>query len=112
MRQLLRQSRIRFNLIGICSSGSETVFYSIVVPVYNSATVLPELYRRLIAVMESLGERFELLVVDDDSADGSWAALEAITRGDPRVSAIGLAQNVGFLQTSGLRRFSTEFVRP
>ncbi len=73
----------------------EGVCYSVVIPVYNSAAVLPKLFSRLVAVMETLGEQFELLFVDDNSADGSWAVLEAITRGDPRVSAIGLAGNVG-----------------
>lgn len=76
-------------------AGSEPVFHSVVVPVYNSAIILPRLYVRLIAVMEALEKRFEVIFVDDDSIDTSWAALETVALADPRVSAIRLARNVG-----------------
>ena len=38
---------------------------TIVIPVYNERPVLPELQRRLDAVLAGAGERAELLFVDD-----------------------------------------------
>jgi glycosyltransferase involved in cell wall biosynthesis len=86
--------------------------YSVVVPVYNSAPVLARLYTRLIAVMASLGRRFELIFVDDGSADASWSLLAEIARADPRVIAIRLARNVGQGEATlaGLRASSGEIL--
>ena len=84
----------------------EPVFYSVVVPVYNSAPILPRLHHRLAAAMEALGHPFELIFVDDASADASWAVLADIAHGDPRVVAVQLAHNVGQTPATlaGLRR--------
>jgi polyisoprenyl-phosphate glycosyltransferase len=94
------------------SSLSAVIAYSVVVPVYNSAPVLARLYARLIAVMASLGKRFELVFVDDDSADASWSLLAEIARTDPRVLAIRLAHNVGQgdATLAGLRASSGEIL--
>ena len=44
---------------------------SVVVPVYNSKDILPELYERLLIVLEREGSDFELIFVDDGSKDES-----------------------------------------
>ena len=44
---------------------------SVVAPVYNEEEVLPELYRRVRAVMEETGESWELVLVNDGSRDRS-----------------------------------------
>ena len=49
----------------------------------------------LVAVMKSLGQKFELIFVDDCSTDASWATLAEIARADARATAIRLAENVG-----------------
>jgi glycosyltransferase involved in cell wall biosynthesis len=38
------------------AKGSDAILYSIVIPVYNEAAVLPALYDRLMRVMEGLVE--------------------------------------------------------
>jgi polyisoprenyl-phosphate glycosyltransferase len=48
---------------------------SVVVPVYNSAATLGELVSRLEQVLSGVTPGFELVLVNDGSADGSWAAL-------------------------------------
>jgi glycosyltransferase involved in cell wall biosynthesis len=68
---------------------------TIVIPVYNERPVLPELHRRLDAVLAGAGERAELLFVDDGSEDGSGAWLEALSDEDPRVSLLSLSRNFG-----------------
>jgi glycosyltransferase involved in cell wall biosynthesis len=71
------------------------VRYSVVVPVFNSASVLPRVYRRIAAAMEGLREPFEVVFVDDASTDASWSVLADIARADARVIAIQLTSNVG-----------------
>ena len=41
------------------------ITYSIIAPIYNEIDNLPELYRRVKEVMDSSGERWELILVDD-----------------------------------------------
>lgn len=53
------------------------VTYSVVIPVYNSAATLAELCRRVHAVMDPLGT-YELILVDDGSADASWKTLKEL----------------------------------
>lgn len=75
-------------------SGSK-IEYSICIPVYNSQSVLEELYRRIVRVFEQTGKRFEIIFVDDSSPDDSWSVLERLQTTDPRVTAIQLARNFG-----------------
>jgi undecaprenyl-phosphate 4-deoxy-4-formamido-L-arabinose transferase len=68
---------------------------SIVVTVYNEAGSLEELYRRTLAALEPGPRTFELIFVDDGSTDGTFALLERIHRGDPRVRAVRFKRNFG-----------------
>src|SRR5690348_3288443 len=52
--------------------------YSIVVPFHNEEENVTTLYDRLKAVMESVGDSFELVLVDDGSNDRSYKLLEEI----------------------------------
>ncbi len=70
--------------------------YSIVVPVYNSCESLGELSGRIRQTMEGINKSYEVIFVDDDSADSSWSILETIRKTDPeRIIAIRLARNFG-----------------
>ena len=69
---------------------------SVVVPVYNEAGNLPELLRRLVAVMDATGEPYELVFVDDGSRDGSLPILKQAAADRPdRVRVLELARNFG-----------------
>ncbi len=69
---------------------------SIVIPCYNEEACLGELYARVAAAAEKASaDRFEIVLVNDGSSDGSWAAMQALTRRDPRVAAINLSRNHG-----------------
>ena len=76
---------------------------SVVLPVYNEAATLPELFRRLNGVAESLRDSFEwqFVVVDDGSHDNSLSVAEEIARRDPRVRIVALRRNYG--QTAALQ---------
>jgi len=68
---------------------------SIIVPVFNEADVLPELQRRLMATLETLNAPFEIIYVNDGSADGTLSLLEEMAAGDPRVKVLALSRNFG-----------------
>jgi undecaprenyl-phosphate 4-deoxy-4-formamido-L-arabinose transferase len=68
---------------------------SLVVTLFNEAGSVDELYRRTIAALESGARTFELIFVDDGSTDGTYAALERLHQGDPRVRAVRFKRNFG-----------------
>jgi polyisoprenyl-phosphate glycosyltransferase len=71
------------------------VTYSIVAPIYNEKENLPELYRRIREVMDSTGEPWELLLVDDGSTDGSTDIIRALAREDRQIRPVIFARNFG-----------------
>ena len=73
---------------------------SIVVPLYNEEQNVPLLYAELRAVMESLGEEYEIILVDDGSEDNTPALLEDLQAKDDRIVAVWLRRNFG--QTAAL----------
>ncbi|NYF80913.1 glycosyltransferase [Granulicella arctica] len=74
--------------------------YSIVVPFHNEEENVTTLYDRLKAVMEQVGDSFELVFVDDGSRDRTYRLLEEIAAVDSRVLVVKLRRNFG--QTSAL----------
>ena len=67
---------------------------SVVAPVFNERGTLPELHRRLSAVLQELGE-YEVVLVDDGSSDGSWNTLLELAARDPHVRLLRLSRNFG-----------------
>jgi undecaprenyl-phosphate 4-deoxy-4-formamido-L-arabinose transferase len=69
---------------------------SVVIPVYNEELVLPLLFERLYPALDQLGITYELLFVDDGSADHSVALLrEQFARRPDTTRVIVLAHNAG-----------------
>ncbi|MDD2922628.1 MAG: glycosyltransferase family 2 protein [Anaerolineales bacterium] len=71
------------------------ITYSIVAPIYNEIENLPELYRRVKEVMDSSGEAWELVLVDDGSTDGSTEKIRELARTDKAVRPVIFARNFG-----------------
>jgi dolichol-phosphate mannosyltransferase len=71
------------------------VVISVAVPVYNEIGSLPELHRRISEVMETLGEPWELLLIDDGSTDGSTDWILSKADEDPQVKPVIFARNFG-----------------
>jgi glycosyltransferase involved in cell wall biosynthesis len=80
---------------------------SAVVPVYDEAASLRAFHERATKALEQLpGARWELIYVDDGSADGSSARLADFAAADPRVRVVKLSRNFGqqVAITAGLDR--------
>jgi len=73
---------------------------SVVVPVHNEVDNVDGLHRELDAALRPTGLAYELLFVDDGSADGTFDKLAALRNGDPHLIVIKLARNFG--QTAAL----------
>jgi glycosyltransferase involved in cell wall biosynthesis len=70
-------------------------FLSVVVPAYNETEVLPEFHRTLSEVMRTTGARYEIIYIDDGSADDTLAVLNGIRERDKTVAIIELSRNFG-----------------
>lgn len=69
--------------------------FSIIAPIYNELTNIPELYRRVKEVLETTGEAWEMIMVDDGSTDGSGAKILELAEQDERVRPVIFARNFG-----------------
>lgn len=72
---------------------------SVVIPTYNEAAVIEQTLRRAAAALQATQEEFELIVVDDSSADGTAEIAESLGREFPvrvlrRPGRLGLATAV------------------
>jgi undecaprenyl-phosphate 4-deoxy-4-formamido-L-arabinose transferase len=68
---------------------------SVVIPVYNSAMILPELVERLGLVLPRMHENFEVVLVNDGSRDGSWRVIENLSDKYEWVRGLCLMRNYG-----------------
>ena len=68
---------------------------SVVIPVYNGAATIGELAERLEKSLESICEKFEVIMVNDGSLDGSWAEIKKLCRKHKWLTGIDLMKNVG-----------------
>jgi glycosyltransferase involved in cell wall biosynthesis len=68
---------------------------SIVIPVYRSAAILPELYARLVDALDKLGGPYEIIFVEDCGGDGSWKTIKDLATRDARVRGLRLSRNYG-----------------
>lgn len=74
---------------------------SIVVPLYNEQDSVRPLAEQIAAVMQTHGLAYELLLVNDGSADHTWAGIAALAAENPAIVGVDLAGNYG--QTLSLR---------
>lgn len=68
---------------------------SIIAPVFNEIHCLDTLYERVKEVMDTAGEPWELIIVDDGSRDGSTEKIKALGAADERVRPLIFSRNFG-----------------
>ncbi|MBM3558647.1 MAG: glycosyltransferase family 2 protein [Alphaproteobacteria bacterium] len=74
---------------------SAAPYISVVLPFYNEAGSVAALFDRLLAVLESVGETWEIICVNDGSRDETLAALLATRSREPRIAVIDFSRNFG-----------------
>ncbi len=68
---------------------------SVVVPCYNEEEAIPLLVERLTTAVAPWAGQTEIILIDDGSTDGTWAALEAAHASHPEVRGLKLSANRG-----------------
>jgi len=68
---------------------------SVIVPVYRGADSIGELVERTLVVFDAFDMTGEIILVNDDSPDRSWAVIEELAKRYNRVSGISLMRNYG-----------------
>jgi polyisoprenyl-phosphate glycosyltransferase len=69
--------------------------YSLVIPIYNEESTIPELYQRVSAVMDRLDGTSELILIDDGSQDLTLERVRELHDRDNRVVYLRLARHFG-----------------
>lgn len=68
---------------------------SVVIPVYNSEQSLEPLFARIQSVLEGEGLEFEVILVDDGSADRSWQVIRSLAANSTKVLGLRMLRNYG-----------------
>jgi cellulose synthase/poly-beta-1,6-N-acetylglucosamine synthase-like glycosyltransferase len=72
--------------------GRDLTQLSVVIPCYIEHAVIQELHRRLTRACHSqVGDRYELVLVNDGSSDKTWAILQELAHNDDRIVAVDLS---------------------
>src|SRR4030043_970099 len=74
---------------------NEQIEISVVVPVFNEEGNLPVLIPTLVEVLKGLGRSYEMIFVDDGSADGSRRVLREMASQYPLIKVLRLKENRG-----------------
>jgi polyisoprenyl-phosphate glycosyltransferase len=69
--------------------------FSIIAPIFNEKGCFDELYRRVSEVMDTTGEEWEFIMVDDGSSDGSTDMIRDLAKKEKRVRPVIFARNFG-----------------
>ena len=68
---------------------------SVVIPLFNEAESLPELFEWIERVMRANGFSYEIIFVNDGSTDNSWEVIEQLRQRSPYVHGIKSRRNYG-----------------
>lgn len=79
------------------NSLEEVCHLSIVIPVFNSEKILPELVNLIYCEMLALNleNKFELILINDNSLDNSWLVIQELSKRNPYLKGISLRKNFG-----------------
>jgi glycosyltransferase involved in cell wall biosynthesis len=81
--------------------GEPLLDLSVIAPIYNEEESIPHLIEQVHAALDNTGLRFELILVDDGSADQSYLTMKKIAERDGALSVVRLRRNFG--QTAALQ---------
>jgi len=69
--------------------------YSVVIPVYNSEKIVAKTIQAVVSFFETNGLEYQLILVNDNSKDGSWEVIAGQAEKNKKIVAINLFKNYG-----------------
>ena len=69
--------------------------YSVVIPVFNSADIVGKTIDRVAGFFNDSGLEYEMILVNDGSADNSWDIIRRKAKENPHIIAINFLKNYG-----------------
>lgn len=73
----------------------ESIYISIVSPVYRAESLVIELVDQLREVLSGITSSYEIILVEDGGPDGSWSEIEKACERFPEVVGLKLSRNFG-----------------
>ncbi len=68
---------------------------SVIIPIYNEEGNIPDLYKRVKNVTDNMAVTYEMIFINDGSADNSFAMIQQLALADSNVKFINLSRNFG-----------------
>mgnify|MGYP004703343389 CR=1 FL=1 len=68
---------------------------SLIIPFYNEELQIPITLKTVLPILENIGMDFELVLIDDGSADQTWPIITEASRNDPRIIGLHFSRNFG-----------------
>nr|WP_308570677.1 glycosyltransferase family 2 protein [uncultured Prevotella sp.] len=68
---------------------------SVIIPLYNEAESLPELYNWIVRVMDANHYTYEIIFINDGSTDDSWKIIQNLSEKSDGVKGIKFRRNYG-----------------
>src|SRR5829696_3182132 len=69
--------------------------FSVIIPVYNSEVILPELVAQLDRTLPTFSSHYEVILVNDGSRDGGWQVIERLLPAYTWLRGVNLMRNYG-----------------
>lgn len=68
---------------------------SVIIPCYNEELVIEETYKRLLNILDKIGNEYELIFINDGSRDKTYGILHKLSIQDNRVKILNFSRNFG-----------------
>ena len=78
-----RHNSVATDTAGVPDLDRKAFKYSVVIPVFNSEAIVGETIDRVVRFFEDAGLKFELVLINDGSRDGSWSIVKQRALGNP-----------------------------
>lgn len=92
--------------------GQVSVSFSVVIPEYKGAKMIPELVKRVSDCLSQVTDSYEIILVNDSSPDDTWSVISKICETNIHVKGLNLSRNFGqqYAITAGLKYATGEWV--
>jgi len=71
------------------------IVFSLVIPTYNEATSIGKVCQEIVSVLDKVPYDFEIIVVDDNSPDGTWKIVEDLAKQNSKIKLLRRMQERG-----------------